>query len=53
MNAMLYNRPLNLKRDFELYLDEEDTPPLGAKVGLKSDMGFEAIECVTLQAGWG
>ena len=25
MNAMLYNRPINLKRDFELYLDEEDT----------------------------
>ena len=48
MNAMLYNRPINLKRDFELYLDEEDTPllNLGAKgwANSKSDMGFEAIE---------
>lgn len=48
MNAMLYNRPLNLKRDFELYLDEEDASllNLGAKgwANSKSDMGFEAID---------
>jgi len=48
MNAMLYNRPLNLKTDFESYLDEEDIPllNLGAKgwVSSKSAMGFEAVD---------
>ena len=36
MNAMLHNRPINLKRDFELYLDEEDTlsSTLEPRVGL-------------------
>ena len=48
MNAMLYNRPLNLKSEFESYLDDEDIPllNLGAKgwASSKSAMGFEAVD---------
>jgi len=48
MNAMLYNRPLSLKSEFESFLSEEDIPllNLGLKgwADSKSMMGFEAIE---------
>jgi len=48
MNAMLYNRPLNLESEFESYLDDEDIPllNLGAKgwASSRSAMGFEAVD---------